>query len=116
MKTAVEEIEKPHLGRREGWREQDQFAERYRRIREFTEELCKPLKAEDCVIQSMADASPAKWHLAHTSWFFETFILKSALEHYRESEELNAYLFNSYYNAVGPMHCRARRGMISRPT
>jgi len=68
------------------------------------------------VIQSMPDTSPAKWHLAHTSWFFETFILQTGLPGYRSSKSLNSYLFNSYYNAVGPMHCRARRGMISRPT
>ena len=68
------------------------------------------------MIQSMPDTSPAKWHLAHTSWFFETFILQTGLPGYRPSKSLNSYLFNSYYNAVGPMHCRARRGMISRPT
>lgn len=68
------------------------------------------------MIQSMPDTSPAKWHLAHTSWFFETFILQTGLPGYRSSKSLNSYLFNSYYNAVGPMHCRARRGMISRPT
>src|SRR2546425_2290679 len=93
-----------------------QWAERSRAIRAFSEELCEPLHAEDYVIQSMPDASPAKWHLAHTSWFFETFILKPGLPGYEESEGHNSYLFNSYYNAVGPMHCRARRGMISRPT
>ena len=85
-------------------------------MRAFSQELCRPLQTEDYVIQSMPDASPAKWHLAHTSWFFETFILQTGLPGYRPSESLNSYLFNSYYNAVGPMHCRARRGMISRPT
>jgi ergothioneine biosynthesis protein EgtB len=89
---------------------------RFREVRAFTERLCKPLAAEDYVIQSMPDASPAKWHLAHTSWFFETFILMPGLPGYQQSESLQSYLFNSYYNAVGPMHCRARRGMISRPT
>src|SRR6267142_2170021 len=96
--------------------ERQRWAERYREIRAFSEELCKPLQAEDCVIQSMPDASPAKWHLAHTSWFFETFILRPGLTDYQEADPHNSYLFNSYYNAVGPMHCRARRGMISRPT
>ena len=85
-------------------------------MRAFSQDLCRPLQTEDYVIQSMPDASPAKWHLAHTSWFFETFILQTGLPGYRPSESLNSYLFNSYYNAVGPMHCRARRGMISRPT
>src|SRR6266496_6284590 len=92
------------------------LAERYRDVRRRTEALCEPLGPEDCVIQSMPDASPAKWHLAHTSWFFETFILRPGLANYHESDPHNSYLFNSYYNAVGPMHCRARRGMISRPT
>ena len=85
-------------------------------MRAFSQDLCRPLQTEDYVIQSMPDTSPAKWHLAHTSWFFETFILKTGLPGYGPSESLNSYLFNSYYNAVGPMHCRARRGMISRPT
>src|SRR5260221_309260 len=92
------------------------LAARYREVRAFSEHLCRPLRTEDYVIQSMPDASPAKWHLAHTSWFFETFILQTGLPSYRPSESLNSFLFNSYYNAVGPMHCRARRGMISRPT
>src|SRR5439155_15223713 len=90
--------------------ERQKWAERYREIRAFSEELCKPLHAEDCVIQSMPDASPAKWHLAHTSWFFETFILRPGLNNYRDADPHNSYLFNSYYNAVGPMHCRVRRG------
>src|SRR5438876_497556 len=64
--------------------ERQKWAERYREIRAFSEELCKPLHAEDCVIQSMPDASPAKWHLAHTSWFFETFILRPGLANYHE--------------------------------
>ncbi len=91
------------------------WAERYREVRSFTEELCAPLAVEDFVVQSMPDASPAKWHLAHTSWFFETFVLQKGLAGYR-SDPHYAYLFNSYYIAVGPMHCRPRRGLISRPT
>jgi ergothioneine biosynthesis protein EgtB len=93
-----------------------QLAERYREVRAFSEILCEPLRTEDYAIQSMPDASPTKWHLAHTSWFFETFVLKPGLPHYKEHGSHHGYLFNSYYNAVGPMHCRARRGMISRPT
>jgi len=87
---------------------------RYEEVRAFSEKVCEPLESEDYVIQSMPDASPAKWHLAHTSWFFETFVLNPGLPGYRESGGQNAYLFNSYYNAVGPMHCRARRGMSLR--
>jgi ergothioneine biosynthesis protein EgtB len=88
----------------------------YHRIRAFSEELCRPLEIEDYVIQSMPDASPAKWHMAHTSWFFETFILKPNAADWPGVDPLYAYLFNSYYNAAGPRHCRARRGTISRPT
>jgi len=89
---------------------------RYLEVRAATVELCAPLAAEDYVVQSMPDASPAKWHLAHTSWFFEEFVLARAVADYRPYAEPYRYLFNSYYNAVGPMHCRAARGMLSRPT
>jgi ergothioneine biosynthesis protein EgtB len=90
--------------------------EGYRAVRAATEELCAPLAVEDCVVQSMPDASPAKWHLAHTSWFFEEFLLARAAADYRPYAEPYRFLFNSYYNTVGPMHCRAARGMLSRPT
>jgi ergothioneine biosynthesis protein EgtB len=89
---------------------------RYLAVRAATVELCTPLATEDYVVQSMPDASPAKWHLAHTSWFFEEFLLARAVADYRPHAEPFRYLFNSYYNAVGPMHCRAARGMLSRPT
>jgi ergothioneine biosynthesis protein EgtB len=92
------------------------LVERFERVRRFSEILCEPLEPEDFVIQSMMEASPTKWHLAHTSWFFETFILKAFSSGYVSSVPEYAYLFNSYYNAAGPMHCRDRRGMISRPT
>ncbi len=88
----------------------------YRDVRAATVELCAPLAIEDYVVQSMPDASPAKWHLAHTSWFFEEFVLARAAADYRPYAAPYRYLFNSYYNAVGPMHCRAARGMLSRPT
>jgi ergothioneine biosynthesis protein EgtB len=90
--------------------------ERYRRIRRFTEQLCKPLGPEDCVIQSMPDASPTRWHLAHTTWFFETFVLARALDRFRPHEPAFAYLFNSYYNSVGDQFPRSERGLLSRPT
>jgi ergothioneine biosynthesis protein EgtB len=89
---------------------------RYRQVRALTQELAAPLVPEDQVIQSMPDVSPTKWHLAHTTWFFETFILKELIPAYRPAAPEYAYLFNSYYNAAGPQHCRARRGVISRPT
>src|SRR5262245_29615500 len=96
-------------------RQRAHWIDRYREVRAFTEMLCQPLETEDFVIQSMPDASPAKWHLAHTSWFFDTFILQEG-QAVEERHLKYAYLFNSYYNAVGPMHCRPKRGMISRPT
>jgi ergothioneine biosynthesis protein EgtB len=89
---------------------------RYRTVRGFTHKLCETLQPEDCVVQSMPDVSPTKWHLAHTSWFFETFILKVWDPDYRPEIPEYAYLFNSYYNAAGSMHRRDLRGLISRPT
>jgi len=92
------------------------LADRYRRVRAFSEQLSRPLAVEDYVIQSMPDASPTKWHLAHTSWFFETFVLSAADPGYRSPHPLYGYLFNSYYEAAGERHCRPRRGLLSRPT
>ena len=90
--------------------------ERYRGVRRVTEALCEPLEVEDLVIQSMPEASPAKWHLAHTSWFFETFVLERALRDYKPFDDRYRFLFNSYYYSVGPMHLRPERGLLSRPT
>ena len=89
---------------------------RFHQIRNFTNVLCLGLEPEDYVVQSMPDVSPTKWHLAHTTWFFETFILKKFLPGYRAEVPEYAYLFNSYYNAAGDMHRRDLRGLISRPT
>ena len=83
---------------------------------EQTEALCEPLQPEDFVLQAMPDASPTKWHLAHTSWFFETFGLAALCEPYRPIREDANFLFNSYYNAVGGRIARDRRGMLSRPS
>ena len=91
-------------------------AQRYRAVRRATEGLVEPLAIEDYVVQSMPDASPAKWHLAHTTWFFETFVLKAALRGYRTVHPQFEYLFNSDYNAVGPQFSRPHRGKLSRPT
>jgi ergothioneine biosynthesis protein EgtB len=90
--------------------------DRFHQIRKFTNALCVGLEPEDCVVQSMPDVSPTKWHLAHTTWFFETFILKKFVPGYRAEIPEYAYLFNSYYNAAGDMHRRDLRGLISRPT
>jgi ergothioneine biosynthesis protein EgtB len=92
------------------------LAEAYRSVRRCSEQLCEPLEIEDYVIQSMPDASPVKWHLAHTSWFFETFVLMALLPGYRPFDPRFAVLFNSYYNAVGPRWPRSQRGLLSRPT
>ncbi len=90
--------------------------ERFQQIRNFTTRLCRGLQPEDCVVQSIPDVSPTKWHLAHTSWFFETFVLKVWVPEYEPAVPEYAYLFNSYYNAAGSMHRRDLRGLISRPT
>ena len=89
---------------------------RFRQVRDFSERLSESLEPEDYVVQSMPDVSPTKWHLAHTSWFFETFILKVWMPSYRTAVPQYAFLFNSYYNAAGDMHRRDLRGLISRPT
>lgn len=88
----------------------------YQKVRKFSEQLCETLEAEDYVIQSMPDVSPTKWHLAHTSWFFETFLLNAIVPNYTSPHPQYAYLFNSYYNTLGQRHCRPKRGLISRPT
>jgi ergothioneine biosynthesis protein EgtB len=88
----------------------------YREVRALTEALCSPLAIEDYGIQSMPDASPAKWHLAHTTWFFETFVLTDANPSYRPLHPQYCYLFNSYYNAIGPFWPRSQRGLLARPT
>ena len=91
------------------------LADKYQNVRKQTELLCAPLSIEDCVVQSMPDASPIKWHLAHTTWFFETFFL-SKVNKTTDIPTVYGYLFNSYYQAVGPQFPRARRGTLSRPT
>jgi ergothioneine biosynthesis protein EgtB len=88
----------------------------YRTVRAATLRLCEPLETEDMVVQTMPDASPTKWHLAHTSWFFETFVLRRADATYRVFDDRYNHLFNSYYNTVGDPFPRARRGALSRPT
>ena len=91
--------------------------DQYRAVRAQTEALAAPLSAEDQLVQSMPDASPTKWHLAHTSWFFETFVLSAdAAAGYRSPDPRYRMLFNSYYDAVGERFERARRGTLSRPS
>jgi len=90
-------------------------AQQLLRVRDFSVELAAGLSSEDCQVQSMADASPTKWHLAHTSWFFETFLLSEYLPGYEVFDPAFGYLFNSYYNSVGKMHSRPQRGLVTRP-
>ena len=92
------------------------LAARLRTVRRQTMQLCEPLEIEDYVVSSMPDVSPTKWHLAHTSWFFETFVLAPHLPGYRPRDPFYAFLFNSYYVQAGERHCRAQRGLVTRPT
>ncbi|MEM8788454.1 MAG: ergothioneine biosynthesis protein EgtB [Pseudomonadota bacterium] len=85
-------------------------------VRRRSEDLVAPLTSEDMMLQSMTDASPAKWHLAHTTWFFEEFILKPRVTDYASPDDRFAFLFNSYYVQAGPRHARDKRGLISRPS
>src|SRR5580700_937234 len=93
----------------------DSLAHRYETIRARTETLAAPLTPEDQCVQSMPDASPAKWHRAHVTWFFEEFILRPSRENYRVFDEDFRFLFNSYYEAVGARHPRPMRGLLTRP-
>ncbi len=92
------------------------LAAHFERVRALSRDLAAPLSDADATLQPMPDASPAKWHLAHSTWFFETFVLRDHVPGYRSFEERWAYLFNSYYEGEGERHGRARRGMLSRPS
>lgn len=92
------------------------LAEQYNKVRERTERICKPLHTEDYVVQPVVDVSPPKWHIGHTTWFFETFILKPNLKGYKEFNADYNYVFNSYYETVGARVIRTDRGNLSRPT
>ena len=91
-----------------------QLQQLFGEVRGLTNRLVEPLSAEDCVVQSMADVSPTRWHLAHTTWFFETFVLQAAGGYEVFDPDYN-YLFNSYYNALGEQFSRPHRGLLSRP-
>lgn len=94
----------------------DELRERFQSVRAHSLSLAAPLSAEDQCIQSMPDASPTKWHLAHTSWFFETVLLQAHASGYRVFDPRFQYLFNSYYEALGPRHPRPQRGLLTRPS
>lgn len=93
-----------------------QLIHEYQNIRKTTEELCQPLEIEDYVVQSVEDVSPPKWHLAHTSWFFETFILIPYVKKFKVFDPDFQYIFNSYYQCLGDPYPRKQRGVLSRPT
>jgi ergothioneine biosynthesis protein EgtB len=97
-------------------RQEEGILPRYRRVRRRTEALAEALSAEDMMVQSMPDASPTKWHLAHTTWFFEEFVLARFDPSHRWYDAQWRVLFNSYYDSVGPSHSRAGRGVLSRPS
>ena len=88
----------------------------YQEVRQATERLCEPLEIEDYMIQAMPDASPTKWHIGHVSWFFETVLLRPFLPDYKPLNETYHYIFNSYYESIGPQWNRPDRGHLSRPT
>lgn len=92
------------------------LAAQFKEIRAYSGRICAPLATEDYVVQPMEDASPPKWHLAHTTWFFETFVLKPLIDGYAQFSDQYEYLFNSYYESVGDRHPRPHRGNLSRPT
>jgi ergothioneine biosynthesis protein EgtB len=94
----------------------EELISRFQAVRSWSETICSPLETEDYVVQSMPDCSPAKWHIAHTSWFFETFILNEHQPDYSSPHPQYNYLFNSYYNSVGKRHARPQRGVVTRPT
>lgn len=94
----------------------DSLSAQFARARNLSTDLIATLAAEDAVVQSMPDASPTKWHLAHTTWFFERFVLETNVPGYRRFNEQYDFLFNSYYYTAGQMHARPKRGLLSRPT
>src|SRR5918997_3916434 len=95
---------------------QAELQARFRATRKLTWDLASPLSDADATVQPFPDASPAKWHLAHTTWFFEAFVLRDHVPGYRAFDERFAYLFNSYYQGEGERHPRPKRGMLSRPS
>jgi ergothioneine biosynthesis protein EgtB len=109
MPAALKEAERPKS-------ERERWIEAFRRVRGETERRAGPLSPEDQIIQSMPDASPIKWHRAHTTWFFESFLVQPNVPGYTVFDARFAFLFNSYYVAAGPRHARPKRGLITRPS
>src|SRR3954467_9055943 len=99
-----------------GTRGNEVIISKYQSVRKLTEKICEPLIVEDYVVQPVEDVSPPKWHLGHTTWFFETFILKQNVKNYKEFDSAFNFVFNSYYESVGARVIRTDRGNLSRPT
>lgn len=116
MKTVSPQIIKPDETLKGTLLSRSELINKFKTVRDFTEAITEPLEIEDYVIQVTENASPAKWHLAHTTWFFEIFLLEKEVDDYDPIHPQYSYLFNSYYLQTGVPHCRARRGNISRPT
>jgi ergothioneine biosynthesis protein EgtB len=118
MSTIVETLPARRFSKSESARTtlKPELLRHYLAVRSFSKTICETLEPEDCVVQTMPEASPTKWHLAHTSWFFETFVLKQFFPDYQSLHPQYGFLFNSYYNAVGPFYSRTQRGLLSRPT
>ncbi|WP_240743328.1 ergothioneine biosynthesis protein EgtB [Ilyomonas limi] len=106
----------PHIMEQEFTGKMNDLRSSYKTIRQHSEAICKPLKTEDYVVQPVADVSPPKWHLGHTTWFFETFLLKPYAKDYQEFDPAFNFVFNSYYESVGARVIRTDRGNLSRPT
>jgi len=99
-----------------GTESRETYADQFKRIRDFTVELCNPLQIEDHVVQPVMDVSPPKWHLGHTTWFFEELVLSKYKHGYKVFDVDFAYIFNSYYESVGERVLRPNRGFMTRPT
>ncbi|HKK46761.1 MAG TPA: ergothioneine biosynthesis protein EgtB [Balneolaceae bacterium] len=106
----------PSLTKSDDRHSKEQLAKRFKEIRNFSEFLAEPLEIEDYVIQAMQNTSPTKWHLAHVSWFYETFVLEKANPNFESLHPQYSYIFNSYYLQTGEPHTRSKRGLLSRPT
>lgn len=106
----------PTLTKSEDRHSKEKLTERFNTIRKFSNFLVEPLETEDFVIQAIENTSPTKWHLAHVSWFYETFVLDKAIPDYESLHPQYAYIFNSYYLQTGEPHTRSKRGLLSRPT
>jgi ergothioneine biosynthesis protein EgtB len=112
--ATVHALERPHTSPRRA-APNAHWLDAYRTVRAETERRAAPLSPEDQIVQSMPDASPTKWHRAHTTWFFEQFLLVPSLANYQVFDERFAFLFNSYYVSAGPRHARPQRGLVTRP-